>query len=98
ILTKYYMKGCGKINSVQIYLSSSAKGHSVYAVAVDTSRTVIAQSAAFIPDSTQVNKYHSFYLTTSPLLKDVDYYVGLAQGASTPGNGYFPVGFQWEAG
>jgi hypothetical protein len=98
LLTRYFMKGCGKINSVQVYLSSSAKGHPVYAVAEDTSGSIIAQSTAFTPDSTQVNNYHTFYFTNAPLLKNVDYYVGLAQAGTSGGNGYFPVGVQWENG
>jgi len=98
ILTRYHMNGCGKINGVQVFLSASAKGHAVYAVAVDTSRTIIAVSSPFTPDSTQVNKYHTFYFATSPLLRNVDYYVGVAQSATAATNGYFPVGSQWENG
>jgi len=98
ILTRYFMHGCGRINAVQVYLGNSAKGHSVYAVAVDTAETIIAVSNPFTPDSSQVNRYHTFYFASSPLLKDVDYYVGLGQTATSAGNGYFPVGVQWEGG
>ena len=94
LLTRYHLQGCGKINSVQVYLSASAVGHSVYGVARDTSGNIIATSAPFVPDSSQVNAYHSFYFSNSPSLKDEDYFVGLAQTVNA--TSYLPVGVQWE--
>ena len=94
LLNKYTLSGCGKINSVKVYLSSSAAGHSVYGVALNASKTIIAKSSPFTPDSTQVNNYHTFYFPTQVLLKNEDFYVGLAQPASA--DEYLPVGVQWE--
>lgn len=93
-LSRHLMDGCGKINAVQVFLSQSAKGHPVYAIALDSNRVILAQSPPFTPDSTQVNQYHTFYFTNPRLLKDEKYYIGLAQTASP--TGYFPVGVQWE--
>jgi hypothetical protein len=94
LLVRYHVSSCGKINSVNVYLSSSASGHSVYAVALDASKNIIAQSSAFTPDSTQVNTYHTFYFANSPLLKGTDFYVGLAQQSGA--TSYLPLGVQWE--
>ncbi len=95
-LSRHLMDGCGKINSVQVFLSESAQGHSVFAIALDTNNVILAQSSAFTPDSSQVNQYHTFFFNNTRLLKDEEYYVGLAQTASA--QGYFPVGVQWEGG
>lgn len=93
LLTKYKMKGCGKVIAAQVFLTSSAKGHPVYAVLRNTAGT-ITQSASFTPDSTQTNSYHSFYFNTPVAFQNEDFYIGLAQPASaTP---YRPVGAQWE--
>lgn len=95
LLNKYKMNGCGKINSAQVFLTSSAKNKSLYAVLLNASDSIIATSSAFTPDSTQVNRYHSFYFATKAILKNTDYYIGLAQTATKPG--YFPVGVQYES-
>ena len=93
LLTKYTMKGCGKVIGAQVYLSSSAKDQPLYAVIRDMAGT-ITQSFTFTPDSTQINSYHSFYFSTPVSFQDEDFYIGLAQQASaTP---YRPVGAQWE--
>lgn len=93
MLTKYTMKGCGKVMGAQIFLTSSARGNPVYAVLRDTSGA-ITQSYPFTPDSSQTNTYHSFYFPVPVAFQNVDFYIGLAQLASaTP---YRPVGVQWE--
>ena len=93
-LIRETMNGCGKINAVHIFLSASAQNHKVYAVVLNASGTILATSDSIIVDDANVNRYHSFYFNSPPLVKSSDYYVGLAQGASTPG--YRPVGVQWE--
>ncbi|MBK9678533.1 MAG: T9SS type A sorting domain-containing protein [Saprospiraceae bacterium] len=96
-LSRHLLEGCGKINSVQVYLSGSALGHEIYAVAMDTNKVVLALSDPFIPDSSQIDRYHTFYFSdTARLMKNEEYYVGLGQAASAIP--YFPVGVQYEAG
>ncbi|NOT49652.1 MAG: T9SS type A sorting domain-containing protein [Chitinophagaceae bacterium] len=93
LLTKHKMKGCGKVIAAQVFLTTSSKGHSVYAVLRNSAGT-ITQSLPFTPDSTQTNSYHSFYFSTPVAFQNEDFYIGLAQPASaTP---YRPVGAQWE--
>lgn len=93
-LSRHTMKGCGKINSVQVYLTQSSIGQGVYAVVLDSNKIILAQSDLFIPDSTQINEYHPFYMPDSRLLKDEIYYVGLAQTMGM--QSYRPVGVQYE--
>lgn len=95
-LSRHFMSSCGTINSVQVFLSQSAQGHSVYAIALDTNRVVLAQSSPIVPDSNQVNKYYTFYFAGTRLLQNEEYYVGLAQASDTIP--YYPVGVQYEAG
>lgn len=93
MLSKYTMKGCGKVIAAQVFLTSSANGHPVYAVLRNSAGT-ITQSFPFTPDSTSTNTYHSFYFNTPASFQNEDFYIGLAQPASaTP---YRPVGAQWE--
>ena len=94
LLTKYTMKGCGKVIAAQIFLSKSATGHPLYAV-VRNSAGVVTQSDPFtMTDSAQANSYHSFYFKTPVAFQNEDFYIGLAQQASaTP---YRPVGAQYE--
>ena len=95
-LSRHLMDGCGKINGVQVYLTRSSIGHSIYAIALDSAKSILAQSPSFIPDSNYVNQYHTFYFPDTRLLNNELYYIGLAQTASPAG--YFPVGVQYEAG
>jgi hypothetical protein len=95
ILARYTMNGCGRVNAAKVFLNYSAIGHPVFAVVLDDSGAVIGSSAAFIPDSTEVGNYRTFYFPNTPLASDGDYYIGLAQPASS-GDGYFPVGVQYE--
>jgi len=95
-LGRHYMDGCGKINAIQVFLSQSAQGHPVYAVALDTNLVILGQSSAIVPDSAQVNKYYTFYLPGTRLLQNEYYYVGLAQDSSMVS--CFPVGVQYEGG
>lgn len=93
-LNRHFMDGCGTINSVQVYLSRSSIGHTVYGIALDSNRVVLAISPSLIPDSTQINKYFSFYFPNTRILQNELYYVGLAQTMDVMP--YKPVGIQFE--
>lgn len=94
LLNKHRLTGCGKILSAQVYLSESAKGKSVFAVVTNAAGSIVAQSSPFVPDSSEINKYRSFYFSNPPAFSNEDFYIGLSQAASA--QGYNPVGVQWE--
>lgn len=97
ILARYKMNGCGAVNAAQVYLDFSTAGDTVYAVIMDDMGTLIDSSDIFIPDTTEVNVYHSFYFPDVPSFNDEEYYIGLAQKAHISGAAYNPVGVQWES-
>jgi hypothetical protein len=93
-LSKLHIDGCGLVISAKIYLTESATGHPFNAVIRNTAGTLVAVSPVFTPGADDVNRYHSFYFTTPASFHNQDFYIGLKQSVSTPGN--FPVGVQWE--
>lgn len=95
LLSKYKMSGCGSVNSAQVFLNPSAKGHSIYGVILNSSGAILDTSFHFTPDTIDLNKYHSFYFPTIPAFTNSDYYIGLVQTKDSV-NGYRPVGIQWE--
>ena len=95
LLNRHTMNGCGKINSAQIYLSSTAKNHPLRAILLNAAGAIIDSSSLFTPDSMDVNNYHSFYFKSTPTITNADYYIGLSQKRDSA-HGYFPVGVQWE--
>lgn len=94
LLNKHSIKGCAKVIAAQIYLSESAKNHPLYAVVLNSTGAIVAQSPAFTPDSLATNTYQSFYFNTPPSFQNAEFYIGLAQASSVIG--YMPVGTQWE--
>ena len=96
ILTRYTMKGCGKVLAASIYLTESAAGHPVKAVIRNAAGTIVAQSPLYTATTGTVNTYHSFYFTVQPSFSTEDFYIGLSQSASS--TAYNPVGTQWEDG
>ena len=95
-LIKQKINGCGSVNAAQVFLTPSAKDKAVYAVVLNAAKTIVATSASFTPDSSQVNSYHSFYFPTPPALSNEVFYIGLAQQKGI--KGLRPVGVQWENG
>lgn len=95
VLVRHHIAGCTKINAANIFLAPSSKNHSLYAVVLDADGTILSTSPAFIPDSTEIGTWHSFYFSNPPVLSDTDFYIGLAQPADNV-NGYNPIGVQWE--
>jgi len=95
ILSRLAMNGCGRVNAAQVYLDASATNQSLYAVVLDANGNRVDSSAVFIPDSTEVDHYHSFFFPNQPFFTNSFYYIGLAQSAHA-GQAVFPVGVQWE--
>jgi len=95
ILSRFSMNGCGTINSVRTYLHWSTEDYPLYAVLLDEDGNILDTSLPFIPDSYEINNYHTFFFQNPQLITDSDYYAGIAQEA-VPETPYYPVGVQWE--
>ncbi len=95
ILVKYQIRGCGQVDGAEIYLDFSAAGHSVYAVILDESGTILDSSEVFDPTEKEAGNYHTFYFPLAPYIGEGVFYVGLAQTEDDV-NPYYPVGVQYE--
>jgi hypothetical protein len=95
ILVRYKISGSGSVIGSEIYLDYSSIDHDLYAVILNEDGILLDSSNVFTPDSTEVNKYHTFYFPETPFFKDSTFYIGLAQEMNGVG-GYLPVGVQWE--
>ncbi len=94
ILVKHHMLACGTVNAVKAYLTPGAKNKQLFAVALNTSGTIIARSDTLTVPESFVNSYNSFYFNAPPSLSNEDYYIGIAQ-VDAP-EGFMPLGIQWE--
>ena len=95
ILVRHTLAGCGQVISAQVYLHSSSSGHALYAVLLDSTKTLVDSSASFTPDTTDANNYYSFFFPNPPVFTNSDFYVGVVQEAD-PLDASTPVGLQWE--
>jgi hypothetical protein len=98
LLNRYYVNGAASINQVRIRISddAAAVGNTVYAVLMDTSGTVVSQSANYVITAGDLETWVTFNLQTSVNVSDVDVLVGLAQTANAV-TGYFPIAYQDES-
>jgi hypothetical protein len=98
LLNRYYVNGAASINQVRIRISDNAAavGNTIYAVLMDTSGTVVSQSANYIITAGDLETWVTFNLQTSVNVSDVDVLVGLAQTANAV-TGYFPIAYQGES-
>jgi hypothetical protein len=96
LLTRFRLSGSNTISQVRVFLSSDANsvGKTVYAVLLGANGQMLDMSSDITIQSSMLNQFYSFELRTQPTLTNTDFYVGLAQTASsTP---YFPLGTQTE--
>ena len=98
LLNRYYVNGAASINQVRIRISDNAAavGNTIYAVLMDTSGTVVSQSANYVITAGDLETWVTFNLQTSVNVSDVDVLVGLAQTANAV-TGYFPIAYQDES-
>lgn len=96
LLNRYYVNGTGAINQVNVHIANNAAtvGNPVYAVLIDTSGTIVAQSAPYTVTASDLNSWVTFALPNPVTLTDVDFLIGLAQPANA--TGYYPVSYQDE--
>ncbi len=94
ILVKHHMLACGTVNAVKAYLTPGAKNKQLFAVALNSSGTIIARSDTLTVPESFVNSYNSFYFNAPPSFSNEDYYIGIGQIDAT--EAYMPLGYQWE--
>ncbi|MCB0653117.1 MAG: fibronectin type III domain-containing protein [Saprospiraceae bacterium] len=97
ILVKQSITGCGKVNSVEVFLDKTAADgdRDLYAVVMDDMGTILATSFTLNPTDKETGNYHSFYFADPPTVTNSTFYVGLAQIENTD-EAYYPVGVQYE--
>ena len=101
IATKHSVQGIAFVTNVKVFIANNAPttGNTVYAVVMNAAGTIVAQSANYVVQASDINAFKNFTITTPPSFTSADFFVGLAQtaNASVPAVGYFPVGIQAEA-
>jgi hypothetical protein len=94
LLNRHHLYDSAKVIAAQIYLTDAAIGHSFYAVVCDANKNIVAKSPSFTAKQKDINQYVPFYFPTPVSFDNADFYIGLAQSASS--NKYLPLGTQWE--
>lgn len=96
LLTRHFMNGSRTITDVRIRISDNVAsvGNAVYAVVLDSTGTIVGQSAPVTLATTDLSTYVTFPIPTPVAVTNEVFYVGLAQPANA--TGYFPCAFQAE--
>ena len=96
LVSKYYITGTAYVNTVNLFISSTAgnTGNTIYAVVLDAAGTIIGQSANYVIAAGDLGTYKSFNIITPPAISNTSFYAGLAQTANA--TAYFPLGGQAE--
>jgi len=96
LINRYAVNGIRAVNQVKVRIANNpaSVGNVVYAVVVDTSGAIVAQSANVTLATTDLNTWKTFTFANPAVFDDEDFFVGIAQTANTVG--YFPVAFQTE--
>jgi hypothetical protein len=96
LLTKYQVSDPTSINTVTVAISSAEEniGQTVYGVLLDANGTILSRSADYLLSSDDLGNQHTFTLDKSTTFTNQDFYVGLAQTASTIA--YYPLAVQQE--
>ena len=90
--SKFTMNGEGKVTGANLVIGNSATntGNSVYAVALNSTGTVVAQSAPYTIVAGDLGTNKNFTFPTPAVFNNEIFYVGLAQVAGTAQ--YYPMG------
>ncbi|QQS35337.1 MAG: T9SS type A sorting domain-containing protein [Ignavibacteriales bacterium] len=89
---KYNMNGQGLITGANVFIYNYATnpGNTVYAVALNSAGTIVAQSANYVIQAGDLGTNKNFVFTTPAYFNNEIFYVGLAQTAGTAQ--YYPLG------
>ncbi len=93
---KYHVTGSAVVNSVKAYLNNYAQnaGNIVYAIVMDQSGTIIAQSDAYMIQPADLGAWHTFAIPYPPVITNSYFYAGMA--VTTGSTVYYPMGVQVE--
>jgi hypothetical protein len=96
LLTKYQVSDPTSINTVTVAISSDEEniGHTVYGVLLDVNGTILSRSADYVLSRDDLGNKHTFPLDKAVTFTNQNFYIGLAQTASTIA--YYPLAVQQE--
>ncbi|MFI5128364.1 MAG: hypothetical protein ACHQFX_00170 [Chitinophagales bacterium] len=96
-LAKYSVSGTDTVAMVRVHINEAANvGNTIYAVVMDATGNIIAQSDPHVTQSDDLGMYKEFIINNSPGLRNTDFYVGLAQTANSE-TAYYPLSTQTES-
>jgi hypothetical protein len=96
LASKFTLSAAKSISSISVYLpnTSNLAGHTMYAVLLSSTGTILGQSANYVTTAADVNTLKVLPLATAVTVPAGDFYVGIAQVASA--TTFYPVGLQTE--
>jgi hypothetical protein len=94
---KYTMHGQGKVTGANLVIGNSAvnTGNTIFAVAMNSAGTILAQSADYVITAGDLGTNKSFTFPTPPVFTDEDYYIGMGITAGTVQ--WYPMGYFSES-
>ncbi|MCC3157886.1 T9SS type A sorting domain-containing protein [Hymenobacter sp. 15J16-1T3B] len=101
-LSKFNLSASRQISGANIYLVSSATaanttvGRTVFALALDAAGNVVARSADYVVQATDLNAYKAFTFTTPATLAAGNFYLGIGVVNPTGSVIFYPAAFQLE--
>lgn len=97
LLTRYSVTGQRSIRAARMRISNTAAiiGNGLYAVVLNDSGVILAQSAPRVIAATDTNQWVIFSFPNPVNINNGNFYIGMAQPANTT-TGYFPMAFQAE--
>ncbi|MEI6435813.1 MAG: GEVED domain-containing protein, partial [Bacteroidota bacterium] len=93
-LAKYHVNGIKNIRAATIGLGGG-NGQNIYAVVLNSTGQVVAQSADYPLTEENSWQYHTFDFPNHPVIANSAFYIGIAQTESP--DTYFPMGYQTES-
>ncbi len=97
LLTRYTVTGQRSIRAARMRISNTAAiiGNGLYAVVLNDSGVILAQSAPRVIAAADTNQWVIFSFPNPVNINNGNFYIGMAQPANAT-TGYFPMAFQTE--
>jgi hypothetical protein len=90
--SKFTMNGSGAIPGANIFIANNtpSTGNTIYAVVLNSAGTIVAQSANYVIQATDLNTNKNFTFPSPPVFTNEVFYVAMAQTSAAVA--YFPMG------